>query len=325
MTTEDTTPTGDASDGVTPASTPENASGAGNAPGAASGSERPFGFWITAVDRLLRAEFATAFEREGITRRDWRLLNLIDGTVAADRPLRAEKLRRLVELGWVAPDGDGWTLTDEGRAAKDRLGAIVDDIRVRVAGAVDPEEFAVMASSLERIARELGWHEGMRLPRTGRGGFGFARFARLATRHGFAPGALRGPHGEGHGFPHAGFSHRGFRHDGLPGDRHDDHVGHHGHDRARHDHAHDERHHGGHHRDAHPDARHDGPADGHRRGHAHGRRGDEAHREYEGHRDHRGHEGHRDHRAHRGHRGLHGRGLGPHDGQARHLHIHLHD
>ncbi|MDR6867003.1 hypothetical protein J2Y69_001602 [Microbacterium resistens] len=130
---------------------------------------RPFGYWITAVDRLMAAELAAAFDREGITRRDWRLLNLVDGTVPSDRPLRGGKLRRIVQLGWVAREGEDWTLTDEGRAAKERLATIVDTIRARVASAVDPEEFAAMATALEKIARELGWHEGTRLPRSDRG------------------------------------------------------------------------------------------------------------------------------------------------------------
>ncbi len=128
-------------------------------------ADRPFGFWITAVDRLMAAEFARAFENEGVSRREWRLLNVVDGTVPSDRPLSASTLRRLVELGWVASDGDGWTLTDEGRGAKERLDALVAGIRARIAGAVEPDEFAAMASTLEKIARELGWQEGMRLPR----------------------------------------------------------------------------------------------------------------------------------------------------------------
>src|SRR5690606_6877617 len=43
-------------------------------------NSRPFGFWLKAVDRLMAAEFARAFESEGITRREWRLLNIVDGT-----------------------------------------------------------------------------------------------------------------------------------------------------------------------------------------------------------------------------------------------------
>ncbi len=59
----------------------------------------PIGYWITAVDRLLAAEFATAFEREGVTRRDWRLLNVIDGTAPAHRTPAPHALDTLVARG----------------------------------------------------------------------------------------------------------------------------------------------------------------------------------------------------------------------------------
>ena len=100
------------------------------------------------------------------------LLNVVAGDV--DAPGFAERLARkgkrlrgLEQRGWVEETGDGtWILTDEGRAAKERLGAIVDGIRSRVAGAVSPEDFATTLASLEAIARELGWDENERMPWT---------------------------------------------------------------------------------------------------------------------------------------------------------------
>ncbi|MFC7787721.1 hypothetical protein ACU045_01955 [Microbacterium sp. MAHUQ-60] len=165
-------------------------------------NHRPFGYWITAVDRLLRAEFATVFEDEGIARRDWRMLNRIDdtfpGSARTDRPLGEHKLHRLLELGWVEHRNEGWALTEPGTLAKQRLGVAVDEIRARVAGAVSPEEYATMTASLEKIAREFGWAEGRRLPRSRR---------RHGGRH---PGGHRrhGRHlGNREGFDH----HEGFR------------------------------------------------------------------------------------------------------------------
>lgn len=161
-----------------------------------SETTRPFGYWIKAVDRLMAAEFASAFETEGVTRRDWRLLNIIDGTVASGRPLHPRKLRRLIELGWIREEGAGWTLTDDGTAAKQRLGTIVDGIRARVAGAVEPDEFEAMTTALQKIARELGWEEGARLPRPRRRGHGRRGFG----KRGFGPRGF-GPRGHRAGFP----------------------------------------------------------------------------------------------------------------------------
>ena len=205
-----------------------------------STAPRPFGYWLRAVDRLLAQEFETAFEAEGVTRRDWRLLSLLDGDVVApeitERLQRhgGKKLRPLIERGWVAEDGDGWTLTDEGRAAKARLGEVVAGIRARVAGTVSDEDFATTLATLEAIATELGWDPDERMPRgRGRGsGHGHRGFDR-GFRPGFHPGHEGfGPRfGEGYG-PE---SERECRHGGPHGQRH--HGEGHGHYRGHGDHA----------------------------------------------------------------------------------------
>lgn len=203
-------------------------------------TSRPFGYWLKAADRLMAAEFATAFEDERASRRDWRLLNVIDGTAPARRPLTAHKLHGLIDRGWVAPEGDGWTLTDDGRAAKDRLGAIVDGIRSKVADAVSEEEMATTLASLEKIARAFGWDEETPLPRGRRHGFGghgrghgFPRGFGRPFGRGFGPGHGFGPR-EGFG-PHEGFGPRdgGEHQHGCEHGR-DARHGEHGHDRGDH-------------------------------------------------------------------------------------------
>ncbi|MFJ2504172.1 hypothetical protein [Microbacterium sp. NPDC087592] len=213
---------------------------------------RPFGYWLKAADRLMAAEFAAAFDGEHASRRDWRILNIVDGTVTTDRPLNEHKLHRLVERGWVAPEGDGWTLTDEGRAAKDRLGTIVDGIRAKVSSAVSDEEMATTLASLEKIARAFGWDEETPLPRGRRHGFGGPRHGRGFPRgfgrpfgRGFGHGSAHGPGPDAeHGF--------GPDRDAEHGCRHGEAVaGHHGHGRGHGhpghgDHGHDDRGHGHH-------------------------------------------------------------------------------
>ncbi len=162
-------------------------------------TDRPLGYWLRVVDALLTKEFATAFDGEGVTRRDWMLLNLVSGDIEAPGfaqrlARRGKKLRALEERGWITDVEGEWTLTDEGRAARERLGSTVDGIRTRVAGAVSDDDFATTMASLEAIARELGWSEELRMPRRGHGGRG---------RRGFGPGSGFGPgHGFGPGFGH---------------------------------------------------------------------------------------------------------------------------
>jgi hypothetical protein len=177
--------------------------------------ERPLGYWLRVVDGLISAEFATAFASEGVDRRDWMLLSVLAGDVdvppfAAEFARRGKRLRRLDERGWAAEQSDGtWALTDEGRAAKDRLGAIVDGIRERVSGAVSPDDFATTMASLEAIARELGgddpdaraWRGGRRFGRRF-GRRGMSGFEHDGPSAPFGPGPFGpGPFGHGHG-PH---------------------------------------------------------------------------------------------------------------------------
>lgn len=222
-------------------------------------SPRPLGFWLKVVDGLLTREFAAAFADEGVTRREWMLLNAVSGDVdvpgVAERLARkGKRLRGLEERGWVDQTGDGtWVLTAEGRAAHERLGAVVDGIRSRVSGAVSPEEFATTMASLEAIARELGWDENERMPRPGRRGGrgrGFGRGRGRGFDAGFDGGFGYGPRGfdRGYGYGPRGFGReRGFGYDRGLGHRFDPRVdsghpchrgGHHGHAHHRHgDHA----------------------------------------------------------------------------------------
>lgn len=155
---------------------------------------RPIGYWLRVVDRELDDAMLELFADEGITRRDWRRLNVIAGTVD-DARLRGkiaahpERLAPLVERGWVTDEPGAPRLTEEGEASYAALLERVTALRSRVAGAVTPEDFQTTLASLEAIARELGWSEGERMPRRGRRGEG-SRGRGYGHRH--------GEHGRGH-------------------------------------------------------------------------------------------------------------------------------
>jgi hypothetical protein len=204
-------------------------------------TNRPIGYWLRAADRLITREFATAFEDEGVTRREWMILNVLGGTVdapelAARIQRGGKKLRGLAERGWVTEDDGAWTLTDEGRAAAARLSEVVAGIRAKVAGAVSPEDFATTLASLEAIARELGWNvDGAPLDARGPGRRFRPGFGRR-NRDGFGPGFGHGfgpRDGFGPGFGHGEHPHGGHGRPGCAdGERHGHHGpghGHHGH------------------------------------------------------------------------------------------------
>lgn len=174
----------------------------------------PLGYWLRVVDALLAHEYAAGFAGAEVSRRDGTLLSVLAGDAAApglaERLARkGKRLRGLADRGWVAEQPGGiWTLTDEGREARDRLGGVVDGIRSRVADAVSPDDLATTLASLEAIARELGWDETMETPRRGFGpgfGFGHPGFGGPVPdpgRAGFGRSRHRGfasPWGPGHG------------------------------------------------------------------------------------------------------------------------------
>ena len=250
------------------------------APDERSGAQRPLGYWLRLVDGLISREFATAFEGEGVTRRDWMLLNALSGDVdapgLADRLARkgGKRLRRLEQLGWAEEQGDGtWALTDEGRDARERLGEAVSGIRSRVAGAVSPEDYGTMLASLEAIARDLGWDESQPFPRGrgfGPGRFGGPRPFRPDFGFGFGPGFGPGRH---HGFgPNR---HHGFEPGFGPGHHHGFGPGHHPDEQCGHEH----RAHPGH--TPHEHAGHAGHGHGHKGHGHHGRGARKAERAYE--------------------------------------------
>lgn len=186
---------------------------------------RPLGYWLRVVDELLTREVGAALGSEGVTRSDWMLLNILAGDVDGPSPKerqagKGKRLRTLAERGWAEQRGDGtWTLTDEGRAAKDRLGEVVDGLRTRLVDAVGADAFATTMASLEAMARELGWDEDRAaefFPGPGRlGGWGGPRPFRPEIRygwgpnrhHGFEPGRPGHPgrRPDAHEGPHDGF------------------------------------------------------------------------------------------------------------------------
>ncbi|MBD3752324.1 MAG: hypothetical protein IE935_07800, partial [Micrococcales bacterium] len=163
---------------------------------APAGSDRPLGYWLRLVDALISREFDTRLAESGADRRDWMLLNIIDGTHAWARAPRGKRMRRLEDRGWIEQNGSGdWTLTDAGREMKARLAEAVSGIRERVSGAVSPEDYATTIATLQAMARELGGDQKDDLY----SGLGFGRFGRgfrpgfgRAFGPGFRPGFGRG-------------------------------------------------------------------------------------------------------------------------------------
>lgn len=147
-------------------------------------AQRPIGYWLGLVDRLIDEQFAATLEEHGVTRRQWQLLNVLarggatvaeldaaiapfiaaatDDAPAEPRPEPVEgsavdQLGELIESSWVAATATGYELTERGRIAFDKLTEVVATQRTVFARGISPEEYEQTVSVLERIARNLGW------------------------------------------------------------------------------------------------------------------------------------------------------------------------
>jgi len=140
--------------------------------------QRPIGFWLKLVDRLIDEQFATTLDEHGVTRRQWQLLNVLaqgsasveklDAAVApfldpaaGESPAESsvEHLTELIESGWVDATAAGYELTLRGQTALDRLSAVITEQRTTFSRGISEEDYRTTIDVLERVSRNLGWSD----------------------------------------------------------------------------------------------------------------------------------------------------------------------
>ena len=134
--------------------------------------QRPIGYWLKLVDRMIDERFASTLEEHGVTRRQWQLLTVLsrggasveqlDTAVApflssADDESSAEHLGELIESGWVTSTATGFEITERGLTAYTRLAEVVAANREIATDGISTDDYNTMVSTLERVARNLGW------------------------------------------------------------------------------------------------------------------------------------------------------------------------
>lgn len=133
---------------------------------------RPLGFWLKLVDELINRQFEETLGEQGVTRRQWQVLNLLatnsaTGTelgealapfLLSDEPDRlTEELGQLRARGWVRQQGEVLSLTEQGRTSFQHLAETVARSRGVVAEGITADEYEQTLRVLERMARNLGW------------------------------------------------------------------------------------------------------------------------------------------------------------------------
>src|SRR4029450_6201083 len=95
-----------------------------------TGSERPIGYLLKKLDRLIDAQFERQLEEAGLSRRQWELLNLLDDGPRSIPELQSElepflrddpdelsdAVSAFVTRGWADSQDNVVTLTETGRA-----------------------------------------------------------------------------------------------------------------------------------------------------------------------------------------------------------------
>lgn len=143
--------------------------------------QRPIGFWLALVDRLINEQFEATLDEHGVTRLQWQMLSLVGDApvtpvelenalapfVAGLEPSAVtDQLEELLDSAWVERQDEVLGLSERGRTSFARLGEVVERTGEQVADGVSPEEYAQTLAVLERMARNAGWSEPTAAPPT---------------------------------------------------------------------------------------------------------------------------------------------------------------
>lgn len=141
--------------------------------------QRPIGYWLTLVERLVDERFSVTLEEHGVTRRQWQLLQQLQRgpspLAELDRALApflraptaadpagesaAEQLAELLESGWVEARSELYALTERGEVATARLEEVVASQRASATAGVAEEAYEITVRTLRTVAGNLGWSE----------------------------------------------------------------------------------------------------------------------------------------------------------------------
>ena len=132
-------------------------------------TERPIGYWLKKLDRLIDGQFERQLGDAGLSRRQWQLLNLLeDGPRSApelqtelepflpDEPDElSEALSGLITRGWAASQDNVVSLTETGQAQFGLVRTKVTQLRQSSMAGISPEEYQATIGVLSRMAANL--------------------------------------------------------------------------------------------------------------------------------------------------------------------------
>jgi DNA-binding MarR family transcriptional regulator len=132
--------------------------------------ERPIGYWLKHLDRLIEAAAGRAFAEQKLTRRHWQILNILRespqdaaGLSGAIRPFWGpgaitldEVARELTRRGWLTQDGAGrYALTPAGQTAHAAVEQKVHGIRSTFLTGLTEQDYRGTVQVLRRMAENM--------------------------------------------------------------------------------------------------------------------------------------------------------------------------
>jgi DNA-binding MarR family transcriptional regulator len=132
--------------------------------------ERPIGYWLKHLDRLIEAAAERTFAEEKLTRRHWQIMNVLRqspqdaaGLTEAIRPFWGpgaitldEVTSDLTRRGWLTLDDTGrYVLTSAGQARYAAVRKKVQGIRSASLAGLSEEDYLGTLQVLQRMAENL--------------------------------------------------------------------------------------------------------------------------------------------------------------------------
>jgi DNA-binding MarR family transcriptional regulator len=132
-------------------------------------SERPIGYWLKKLDRLIDGQFERQLGEVGLSRRRWQLLNLLEDGPRSVPELQSalepflqddpddlsDALSGLVTRGWADPRDNIVSLTETGQAQFKLIKVRVAELHQSSMVGISPEEYQAAIDVISRMAANL--------------------------------------------------------------------------------------------------------------------------------------------------------------------------
>jgi hypothetical protein len=132
-------------------------------------TERPIGYWLKKLDRLIDAQFERQLGDANLSRRQWQLLNLLENGPRSVPELQAElepflrgaaddledAVSGLGARGWADSQGNIVSLTATGWATFGLVKTQVADLRQVLMAGISPKEYQAAVDVLARMVANL--------------------------------------------------------------------------------------------------------------------------------------------------------------------------